>query len=723
VIAKPLHNQTPGGRTAGPTPGATPSTASGRFARSPWPPVIVFAILLTVYVVTLAPGLVGGDTPELATSAHVLGIPHQPGYPLYVLVGRLASLIPIAEVAWRVNLLSAIGGAAAGAALCAFLLGSGVGGLVAVLLSIAAGLSLTTWSQSIAAEVYTLGLALALWALVFFDRWRCGGNVRCLWAAAYVGGLAVGHQPLTLLLLSGVAISLVRALRRRRLGWGTVGIAVVWFVLPFTIFLVLPLRSALRPLVDYARISSAGDFFYHALGVASRSEFLSEGASGMRHALELMFRVVTSEIGILTLLLVGVAVDGAIRMLRHDRERLWLLWLPILLILLFALFYGIHDIENYLIIPFWLITASAGFMAARPPAPEDEPLAPRRRTVDRVAVGIAALFVVSAVWANHAVCNRSDYHLVDDFVDNTLECVPDDGALFLYTETLTGPFAYHTGILRKRADVRLIDMTGKVMPEPFGFRQLTGDWREERWRRMEALYLDRPPELAGRAFCALMFSARRTDEDRFAYRRRGLVYELSDPAARPMEAAVYWNEFTLRLPSQALLAAERTGFALTPLILRFYGATGTAAAAERLQSGDIDGAISTYQHVIHITPDDVAARERLAWALVRSGDMSRAEAELRAVVALKPDAVQALNALAVILLQKGGDREAEELLRRALTADATVPLTRLNLGRLLSRDVSRSAEAIEHLEAFVTLAPEDPDILSARELLMRLRGR
>ncbi len=74
----------------------------------------VFLAVLTLYLLTLAPGVVGGDAGEHQFAAPLLGIPHTTGYPLYILLGKLWTLlIPMGSMAWRMNLFSAVNGALA----------------------------------------------------------------------------------------------------------------------------------------------------------------------------------------------------------------------------------------------------------------------------------------------------------------------------------------------------------------------------------------------------------------------------------------------------------------------------------------------------------------------------------------------------------------------------------------------------------------------------------
>src|SRR5437763_11498415 len=142
---------------------------------------ITSAAVFVLYVLTLAPSTAMWDTSEYITAAYTLGLPHPPGNPLFVLIGRVFAILPIAPtVAMRINLLAAICSAVSAGAW--FLITERVlvgwfaerwqritGGAVAALL----GATLfTVWSQSVVNEkVYTVslfGMALVSWLTV---RW------------------------------------------------------------------------------------------------------------------------------------------------------------------------------------------------------------------------------------------------------------------------------------------------------------------------------------------------------------------------------------------------------------------------------------------------------------------------------------------------------------------------------------------------------------------------
>ena len=132
----------------------------------------LFAASLALYVQTLAPSVATlfDDSLEFPLVSYRLGIAHPTGYPLYTLLGKLFTLGPWHNIAWRVNLLSAVAGAltVVFVYLAARLL---TRRLPALLGAVALTVSPVFWSQAVVAEVYTLTgafVALLLWLAL---RW------------------------------------------------------------------------------------------------------------------------------------------------------------------------------------------------------------------------------------------------------------------------------------------------------------------------------------------------------------------------------------------------------------------------------------------------------------------------------------------------------------------------------------------------------------------------
>ena len=146
-------------------------------------------ISFIVYVFTLAPNVTLEDSGEFITAAVHLGVPHPPGYPTWTLISYLISnLFPLGNVAWRVNLVSAIFGALAVGIFALlmvhslrWILGSikGVNKDLAKKIAVVAAFTGSSvlaysdvmWSQSVIAEVYSLNAFFLSLTLLCFYRW------------------------------------------------------------------------------------------------------------------------------------------------------------------------------------------------------------------------------------------------------------------------------------------------------------------------------------------------------------------------------------------------------------------------------------------------------------------------------------------------------------------------------------------------------------------------
>ena len=167
---------------------------------------LLFLAFLAIYVRTAAPSVLSGDSAEFQFAAPLLGVPHPTTYPLYVVLGKLATLlIPFGDLARRVTLVSAICGALAVALF--FMLAqrltrsAGAAAVAALALGVAPGL----WNAATLAEVYALLMLLlaALGYLLVTTDSRCGPVPRepCwrLRMAALVAGLGSTHHGLFVL--------------------------------------------------------------------------------------------------------------------------------------------------------------------------------------------------------------------------------------------------------------------------------------------------------------------------------------------------------------------------------------------------------------------------------------------------------------------------------------------------------------------------------------------
>lgn len=141
-------------------------------------PLLVTGGLLPVYLSTMSHAVGAADTFEFQVVAAQLGIAHPTGYPLYLLLGKLFSLLPVGTVAWRLNLASAVFALAATVAVFRLGLALSRRPLPALVGAVALGLVPIYWSQAIVAEVYTLHALMVAVALRLMVRLLIDGSPR-----------------------------------------------------------------------------------------------------------------------------------------------------------------------------------------------------------------------------------------------------------------------------------------------------------------------------------------------------------------------------------------------------------------------------------------------------------------------------------------------------------------------------------------------------------------
>ena len=219
-------------------------------------------IVLALYIATLAPTVAFWDAGEYLTAAHVLGIPHQPGNPLFVLLAhgwdKVWSVVPV-NPAVRINLFSAF--LSAGAHFFWFLVVHRFASamfkqpvhqrLAACLAVILSATAFTVWNQSnVNEKVYTLSLftvALVSWCTL---RWRDTRDNRWLLAIAFVVALTSTNHLMGVLVAPAVLLFVLMVqpaiLIRARL-WASVLLVSAVGLLPQ---FFLPLRSAQRPVLN-----------------------------------------------------------------------------------------------------------------------------------------------------------------------------------------------------------------------------------------------------------------------------------------------------------------------------------------------------------------------------------------------------------------------------------------------------------------------------------------
>lgn len=198
--------------------------------------IAVFLATQVVYLLTLTVSCPFWDSGEYIATSYILGVPHPPGTPLYVLIGRIAAMIPLFEmVATRVNWLSALASSVCASFLylstveiyarwvqptrgsmreesetaddtssrwVAFFAGAVAAGFTAF--------GRTFWDNAIEAEVYALSSAITAAAFWLILRWARpgdrGSRTGMFVLLYYLACMSMGIHLGTFLVLPGIVL-------------------------------------------------------------------------------------------------------------------------------------------------------------------------------------------------------------------------------------------------------------------------------------------------------------------------------------------------------------------------------------------------------------------------------------------------------------------------------------------------------------------------------------
>src|SRR5687768_6987966 len=223
--------------------------------------LIASLAVFLLYMLTLSPTTAMWDTSEYIAAAYTLGLPHPPGNPLFVLIGRVFAELPIAgNVATRVNILAAVCSAVSAAMWFLITERVLVGWLPqrwqritgAAISTLIGATAFTVWNQSVVNEkVYTISLfffTAVSWLMISWADDPDGPKAeRRLIMVAYLLGLGYANHPAGF--LAAPAVAVVIAIRRWQtlLNWRLITKGLLVLALGLTPFIYEPIRAAYFP--------------------------------------------------------------------------------------------------------------------------------------------------------------------------------------------------------------------------------------------------------------------------------------------------------------------------------------------------------------------------------------------------------------------------------------------------------------------------------------------
>jgi len=278
--------------------------------------ILSFIIPFTIYILTLEKNLVGGDTTWYALHFPIMQVMVPTGYPTFSIIGKLFSMIPVGELAYRLNLISAVFGAFT--ILLLFLVINKI--VKNVFISLAASLTFAFlfdyWTIANRLEFDTINsffIALILFSIFLYTE-RPDRKKLYFFAAAL--GLSLTNHPIAFFVLPAFVLYIILVRPGIFKSVKAVLLSILFFLMPLTLYAWLPIRS----LQGFGPVTTIRSFIYYitgrsVTGVVHGSSFNHWNIGSFSNAGKQFVEIIYNNLGIILLL---IALLGLIYLFRKN---------------------------------------------------------------------------------------------------------------------------------------------------------------------------------------------------------------------------------------------------------------------------------------------------------------------------------------------------------------------------------------------------------------------
>lgn len=561
-----------------------------------------------------AQGISAGDSGDLVTAAVTGGVPHPPGYPLYTLLGWLASKIPFGSPAWRVTLLSSVSHALTIGVVYALVSRlTKRSAFAGVFAGVALGGQYVFFLYSVTAEVFALFDLFVVSLFYILVRWEQEHSIRLLTIFFFLLGLSLTHHHVIMFLFPGFAYFLYAHRKMIRRSWPFLLRYLCSFALGLSPLLYIPIAAHGNSIINWDRAVDL-QAFIRLVTRADYGTFVSGGSYGQT-IYERLLSLKAYAIFLFsdwTFPGIVLAVLGVIQWYRRKRVWYWtfILWFAGIgpLFLFYASFplanrFTLGTYERFLLPGYVLLAIAVGVgleMCLR------QILLRFGKKIRTVAFFVFLLYPVTVgvmtLWRNFGLsADTTADHLGSDI----LTAVAPGSVVLLFGDTTLFPAQYVRYALKERTDVALIH--GARLPQKEYQHVLRNHFPD-------LLFPD--DEAAG--FTPSFIKENRTRTGRRVYSNiilpvgpgwyfvpRGLLYEIVEERQLPSTAAMYQEARTnwSRMNDPTVGMLGRYVHLLLSDVLDVY-ATGHIVLGKTLaRAGMWQEAKDEFNEAVRLSPD------------------------------------------------------------------------------------------------------------------------
>ncbi len=434
---------------------------------------VIFVLSLLTYTPTLCPNIYWQDSSAFVAASHTLGIPFSPGFPIYILLGRIFSLFPTQNPAWPVNFMSAFWGSLSLAILflmvAQFLRKNSTANLSFGHSTIIAsfilffGFTTSFWSQTFRAEVYTLNFFFTV--LLIFSLWKWSENReedpvkswRFFALFAFLWGLSSANHSLLVVSLAPAFLIFIFLVDRHFLLKPVNLFTSLFFgILGVSSYLFLLIRSQQNPALNWGsphnwenlfRVISKSDHWHEYLNQSNFSIWTNLIQLTNFTLTELFFPVIV------------LAIWGAVVLYKKDKRLMALLagiFICNFLTVAWAAEFSIRNLDlfGYLLPSLFVLTISTIFGTC---TLFESLLQWRKATNLRrywpVWASLLLVLPVFQVTRNYRVNDHSHNSMAYQYGKQILDSVPANSVILATEDNTLLPLWYLTLVEKYRADV------------------------------------------------------------------------------------------------------------------------------------------------------------------------------------------------------------------------------------------------------------------------------
>jgi tetratricopeptide (TPR) repeat protein len=638
---------------------------------------------------TLCPTISTGDSGEFCASSVTLSIPHPPGYPLYILLSKIFTIIiPFGNYAYRINIMSALFSSLTIVILWftinKILINFGYLNIFIPFISCMFFFStVSLWQSSIQAEVFSLNIfftAIICYLLFKFSITNQTIDWNIFYLISFLFGLALGNHHTILLLVPGI-VYLFFHYKRCSFSISKLFIIFLFFLFGISIYLSLLIRSTKNPFLDIGN----PDTIYNLYRVFTRADYGS-------------FRLTVGE-------KIGYSLLIVLKQLYRFINQTILEYKVIGFILgLIGIMYGSKKFKIFTIYIFisWIISGPLFILFANLPFNNESEgilyrfyITPNFFWILFIMLGLNFLYEKMNKYSSYIIsifiiiflcylCNYNwskvnwrKYYLTYDYGKNILRTLPKDAILFMDGGDDTFySLSYLCFAERHRIDVELHDRGGVVFKNIYGndFRKLTKSEKDIRREIVEKSFINIRPvyystfnkniltnielipdgilyfihdnqqqkkgfESTNKNSWELYVLSRSIYFDYPDYRSRALVpvylYLKAVNSVSDTEALKYFRYINYLYPDVLWLKNN--------LLIELHN-----RAYKLFQENNWELAVKYYEMIINIKPDDITAIINLGVVYERMGDLKMAESLYRKAIEINPEYTEAYYNLGVI---------------------------------------------------------------------------